>query len=457
QASGPQGGGTDGDVEAAVVDSLTDEVVRQAQQLAVGTSGGGHRQTAIGAEESSGSRHEWWDFLENAAQVFGRSVELREVEEADVRRGYDAQGYYWGGNTIQKEVYMGYRRRMYPRHQDVEHSVRQVRRLGKCVDVARPAFYGFRYAVVGDRFQSQVSHPRHRDMLWATSNYDVFYANQGDVYCWNPWQSMARRSVLDRAQMPSQFKVRSMCADAGLVFVGDNRGRYCVKSLQTDAVAAGDSLGALCEDAVNHASPGVTRSGAAVIACAHASGAVRCLNVARLDVTETCVSGWCANSSSLAHNGTLQCVVGDSTEALLIDPRCGATSDPIARLTGHLGYLLSCSLSPDGNLVATASQDTSIRVYDVRRPQQSLATLCGYMGAMCAVRFSRCGNFLLGMETADYVHVYDARSFERSQSIGFMGESAGAAFSPDSNCLFLAVADSIHGSSLAEYTLEASF
>ncbi|KAJ1799367.1 hypothetical protein LPJ59_001880 [Coemansia sp. RSA 2399] len=459
------GSGRGGDVEAAVVDSLTDEVVSQMQQLtvgqaAVGTSGGRHEQPAARVDSSPGhsnsgrnTEHDSWIFLDNAAQVFGRSPELKEVTDLDIRKGYDSQGYYWRGNLIQKEVYMGYRKRMYPRHQYVEHSVKQVRKMGKCIDTVH-SFYKFRYSAIGDDFRSQIGHFQHRDMLWATSSYDVFYCHSGSVCCWNPWQRMARRSVLGRSQMPKAFKVRSMCVDSGVVFVGDGKGDYCVKALRTDtgSVAAGSLVAGAGEDAVNHASPATTRSGTPHIVCSLDSGAVRSLDVSSLSVAKTSVFDWPVHCSSLVQDGTLQCVVGDSTDALLIDPRCDS-GDHVAQLVGHQDYSFSCAFSPNGRLVATGSQDTSIRVYDVRRPQQTLATLCGYIGAMRVVRFSGCGRFLLGMESADYVHVYDAQSFARAQVVSFMGETAGATFSPDSNCLFLAVSDSIHGSSLAEHSL----
>ncbi|KAJ2091875.1 hypothetical protein IW138_001564 [Coemansia sp. RSA 986] len=385
----------------------------------------------------------------------GEDLEAAVVDKiavSDIRKDYDPQGYCWRGNLIQKEVYMGYRKRMYPRHQNVQHSVKQVRKMGRCIDT-RHSFYDFRYSVVGDDFRSQISHFQHRDMLWATSSYDVFYCHAGSVYIWNPWQRMVRRCVLGRSQMP-KFKLRSMCVDSGVVFVGDGKGDYCLKSLQTDIgpVATGSLATGIAEDAVNHASPATSRSGALHIASAHDSGTVNSLDVWGLSVANSAAFEWSVNCTSLAHDGTLQCVVGDSTDALLVDPRRGS-GDPVARLTGHLDYSFSCSFSPNGRLVATGSQDTSVRVYDVRWPQQTLATLCGYIGAMRVVRFSECGKFLLGMESADYVHVYDARSFERAQVVSFMGETAGATFSPDSNCLFLAVSDSIHGSSLAEYNM----
>ncbi|KAJ2693562.1 hypothetical protein GGH99_001095 [Coemansia sp. RSA 1285] len=477
ERQGSSNSSNDEDLEAAVVDSLTDEVVSQMQLLsversadaAVARSGGNQGRSAIAAHNSLGSgggrssngssnardvQQDMWNFLDNAAQVFGNSPELKEVVVSDIRNGYDPQGYNWRGKVIQKEVYVGYRKRMYPRYQDVQHNVKQVRQMSDCIDTMH-SFYDFRYSAIGDDFRCQIGDMQHRDMLWATSSYDVYYSHAGSVYCWNPWQRLARRRILDRSQMPRAFRMRSMCVDDGVVFVGDSKGDYCVKSLLADTgpVATGSLAAGTGVDAIRHASPTLSRSGALHIVSSHQSGAVRRLDACDLSVAHTSTMDWAANCSSLAHDGTMQCVVGNSTDAQLVDPRRGS-DDCVARLTGHLDYSFSCALSPDGRLVATGSQDTSVRVYDVRWPHQTLATLGGYVGAMHVVKFSQCGRFLLGMESADYVHMYDVQSsFKRAQVVGLMGETAGAAFSPDSNCLFLSVSDPVHGSSLAEYNL----
>jgi hypothetical protein len=50
-------------------------------------------------------------------------------------------------------------------------------------------------------------------------------------------------------------------------------------------------------------------------------------------------------------------------------------------------------------------------------------------------------------EAADYVHVYDAKAdFSRAQEIDLFGEISGISFSPDSESLFVGIADRTYGS-----------
>ncbi|KAJ2505071.1 hypothetical protein IWW47_002219 [Coemansia sp. RSA 2052] len=398
-----------------------------------------------------------WDFLANAAQMFERVSELREVAAADIRKGYDMQGYQWRGYEIQKRLYMTYRRQVYPQYQCVQHDVQAVRKHANCVDNTA-SFYSFRSSSLGDGYRGQINHFQLRDLLCATSNYDVYYHHADGVYCWNPWQR-SRRSVMSRSQMPKSFRVSSLCVDRGVVFTGDYRGRYCVKSLWSDddesngVGTGGLGLVDADNDIVNHATSGVARGGAPQILASHNSGCLRQLDLGRLEVVDTVPFEWAVNCSATMPDGSLDCVVGDCVDGLLLDRRVGPRAAVVSRLSGHQDFSFACAFSPDGRLVATGSQDSSARVYDVRWPQRALATLCGYMGAMRVVEFSGSGRFLMAAEPADYVHIYDVQaSFASAQDIEFMGEVSGAAFSPDSNCLFVGISDALHGSGLAEFT-----
>ncbi|KAJ2747576.1 hypothetical protein GGI20_000401 [Coemansia sp. BCRC 34301] len=398
-----------------------------------------------------------WDFLANAAQMFERASELRQVAAADIRKGFDMQGYQWRGCEMQRRLYMTYRRQVYPQYQCVQHDVQAVRKQANCVDNTAQ-FYGFRGSSLGDGYRGQINHFQLRDLICATSNYDVYYNHANGVYCWNPWLR-SRRCVVSRSQMLKSFRVSSLCADRGTVFTGDYKGRYCVKSLWSDddGVSDGVVTGSLGptdaeNDIVNHATSGVSRGGAQHILASHNSGCLRQLDLRRLEIVDTVQFEWAVNCSATMSDGSLDCVVGDCVDSLLLDRRLrpGAV---VSRLSGHRDFSFACAFSPDGRLVATGSQDSSARVYDMRWPQRSLATVCGYMGAMRVVKFSSSGRFLMAAEPADYVHVYDVQSsFADAQDIEFMGEVAGAAFSPDSNCLFVGISDALHGSGLVEFT-----
>ncbi|KAJ2713433.1 hypothetical protein H4R19_002255 [Coemansia spiralis] len=390
-----------------------------------------------------------WDFLTNAAHMFARSAELAEITPADIRRGYDLQGYRWSGCELQKQMYMRYRREVYPQYQCVPHDVRDVRRAARCVDPSA-SFFEFRYAVTGDDHRCKISHFQLRDLVWATSSYDVFYWHADGVQCWNPWLR-TRKCVLGRRELPESFRLSALCADRGFVFAGDYQGRYCIKSLWADGVVATGSLAlGADDDIVNHATPARLRGNAPHIMAAQNRGHVSCLDVQQQRVTDNVQFDWAVNCTALTESASLGCVVGDSTEGLLTDPR--QQHRVVARLHGHSDYSFTCAFSPDERLVATGNQDTSARVYDVRWPRTTLATLCGYIGAMRIVKFSPCGRYLLASEPADCVHIYDVATFDRAQDIEFLGEVAGATFSPDANCMFLAISDAVHADGLVEYT-----
>ncbi|KAJ2825205.1 hypothetical protein GGI24_003224, partial [Coemansia furcata] len=411
---------------------MTSGMTTPTTNAAVDTSAGGHT----------------WDFLANAAQMFERASELKEVTAADIRKGYDMQGYQWRGHEIQKRLYMTYRRQVYPQYQGVQHDVQAVRKQAVCVDNTA-TFYNFRQSSLGDEYRGQINHFQLRDLICATSNYDVYYHHADGVHCWNPWQR-SRRCVMRRSAMPRAFRVSSMCVDSGIVFAGDYRGRYCLSSLWAeDGAVADGTLGPadIDNDIVNHATSGTSRGGARRILAAQNSGVLRQLDVQRLEVVGTVPFAWAVNCSATTRDATLDCVVGDSVDTVLLDRR--RQRPEVARLSGHRDFSFACAFSPDGRLVATGSQDSSARVYDVRWPQQPLAALCGYMGAMRIVAFSGDGRFLMAAEPADYVHIYDVATLALAQDIEFMGETSGAAFSPDANCLFVGISDALHGSGLA--------
>ena len=52
-------------------------------------------------------------------------------------------------------------------------------------------------------------------------------------------------------------------------------------------------------------------------------------------------------------------------------------------------------------------QDTSTRVWDLRKPSESVVTLCGRMGAVRSLRYSPDGRLLAASEPADFVQLYD--------------------------------------------------
>jgi len=158
---------------------------------------------------------------------------------------------------------------------------------------------------------------------------------------------------------------------------------------------------------------------------------------------------WAVNYATASHCGRHMVVVGDSTEAWLVDVGTGRR---MAVMEGHLDFSFAAAWHPNGCVFATGNQDTTTRLWDARYLGQSLAVLRGNMGAIRSLRFSDDGRFLAAAEPADFVHVYDgAAGFTTVQTMDHFGETAGIGFSPDCETLFVGVADLTYGSVL-EYT-----
>lgn len=184
-------------------------------------------------------------------------------------------------------------------------------------------------------------------------------------------------------------------------------------------------------------------------------------------------------NTSVSPDGKLLAVLGDSTESLIADANTGKVcwiclcffgfiflnvlfdfwfhiSYDVAQITGslkgHLDYSFASAWHPDGRILATGNQDTTCRLWDVRNLSQSMAVLKGRMGAIRALRFTSDGRFLAMAEPADFVHIFDSHSgYEQGQEIDLFGEIAGISFSPDTEALFVGIADRTYGS-LLEFT-----
>jgi predicted NACHT family NTPase len=97
-------------------------------------------------------------------------------------------------------------------------------------------------------------------------------------------------------------------------------------------------------------------------------------------------------------NGRLLATASDDYTARLWDPRTGQQVG--APLTGHTDIVSAVAFSPDSRLLATANWDRTTRLWDPSTGQQVSAPLTGHTAGMSAVAFSP-DNRLLATASSD--------------------------------------------------------
>jgi WD40 repeat protein len=112
-------------------------------------------------------------------------------------------------------------------------------------------------------------------------------------------------------------------------------------------------------------------------------------------------------------------------------------------LRGHRRTVYGVAFSPDGNRLASAGDDGTIRLWDVRTHMQVGQPLRGHRGTVYGVAFSPDGTRLASSGGDDTVRVWDVRThtqFGRPLQ-GHTSAVGGVAFSPDGTTLVSASAD----------------
>ncbi|KAK8284063.1 hypothetical protein V6Z11_D08G129000 [Gossypium hirsutum] len=281
-----------------------------------------------------------------------------------------------------------------------------------------------------------------RNLLWATSKHDVYLMQNYSVM---HWSSLLRKGkeVLNvakpivpnlkrQSQQLSRVQISTMAVKENLMVAGGFQGELICKYINQPGVAF---------------STKVTTDDNAITNAVDVYLKPRVFDAKTFSTLNRFSFDWSVNvKTSVSPDGKLLAVLGDSTDCLIADAQSGKVT---GTLEGHLDYSFASAWHPDGNILATGNQDTTCRLWDVRKPSQSLAVLKGRMGAIRALKFTSDGRFLAMAEPADFVHVFDTKSgYVKCQEIDFFGEVAGISFSPDTESLFVGVADRTYGSLL---------
>jgi len=127
-----------------------------------------------------------------------------------------------------------------------------------------------------------------------------------------------------------------------------------------------------------------------------------------------------------------------------------ATGNPVHVLTGHSARLWSVAFSPDGQQLASASADKSVKIWDVAKGEL-LLTLTGPDSPVLGIAFAPDGKTLAGCTAGvervvtrepGQIRLWNLPTGEVEQSLhGQFGAIKGVAFSPDGQRLVSGNAD----------------
>ncbi|GKV44042.1 hypothetical protein SLEP1_g51274 [Rubroshorea leprosula] len=387
---------------------------------------------------------------------FESSKSKTDTSALEARNGKDIQGIPWERLNFTRDKYREMRLRQYRNYQNLSCSREEIEK--DCLQVGKgKTFYDFQFNT--RLVKSTIVHFQLRNLLWATSKHNVYLMQNYAIMHWSSLLCrgkevlnvakqivpiLKRPGLLSRSL--SRVQISTMTVKENLMVAGGFQGELICKYINQPGVAFCTKL-TTDENAITNAVDIYRNpSGVMRVVAANNDAKVRIFDAENFACLNCFSFNWSVNNTSASPDGKLLALLGDSVECLIADAQSGKVT---GSLKGHLDYSFASAWHPDGRILATGNQDTTCRLWDIRNLSQSLAVLKGRMGAIRALKFTSNGRFLGMAEPADFVHVFDTESgYVNCQEIDLFGEIAGISFSPDTEALFVGVADRTYGSLL---------
>ncbi|MGW7085250.1 nSTAND1 domain-containing NTPase [Streptomyces sp. NPDC054871] len=147
--------------------------------------------------------------------------------------------------------------------------------------------------------------------------------------------------------------------------------------------------------------------------------------------------------TSFSPNGRILATASYDRTVRLWDVSDPSHAKPLGKpLTGHTSWVSSAVFSPDGDTLATAADDGTVRLWDVRdpgRPRPLGSPLTGHDGAIYLVAFSPDGRTLASASDDHTVRLWNVGDPSRAKALGALtGHTAAVrsvAFGPDGRTL----------------------
>lgn len=376
---------------------------------------------------------------------------MPDVSAEDVANGKDVQGIPWEKMLFPRDQYREIKVKSYKNYQNLSYAREDA--LENCEQVEKDSpYYDFQYNT--RRARPSIVHFQLRNLVWASTKHDVYTVHNQSLTHWSSLDQISTELINGDdciipkqrghgSQSVSMVQFTTMAVDDDLLVVGGFQGELICKRLEDDGIVFStrvtDDENAITNSLEIYQDP----NGSKRLVAANNDCSVRIFDTKYFDLLNHYVFPWSVNSVSVNPDGTLFAVLGDHEDGLVVDPKCGKA---IGKLRGHLDYSFSSAWHPDGNILATGSQDTTCRLWDIRKLSESLAVLGGRLGSIRCIKFSSDGRFLATAEPIDFVHIYDSfANYGRSHEIDFFGEIAGLSFSPDTEAFYIGVADQTYG------------